>query len=80
MCELYRQEFLAELGISKLYSYHKKPKEEKLSLNSAIRSYERLKDIYKVEENKNSDLKKKFFLSREIFWRKRMILLWRSIV
>ncbi|AJR14969.1 hypothetical protein ACO2J1_05765 [Leptospira interrogans] len=67
MCELYRQEFLAELGISKLYSYHKKPKEEKLSLNSAIRSYERLKDIYKVEENKNSDLKKEIlFIKRNL--------------
>ncbi|WP_004472214.1 hypothetical protein [Leptospira santarosai] len=58
VCELYRQEFLAEFGTSKLYSYRKKHGEEKSSLKAAIRSYERLREIYKAEENRNAILKK----------------------
>lgn len=58
VCEFHRQEFLAEFGISKLYSYRRKRQEEKGALKAAIRSYERLKEIYKVEESKNAILKK----------------------
>ncbi|EMJ93413.1 tetratricopeptide repeat protein [Leptospira alstonii] len=58
LCELHRQEFLAQFGTSKLHAYHKKPREEKTFLNAAILSYERLKEIYKAEENKNAALKK----------------------
>ncbi|WP_061223099.1 hypothetical protein [Leptospira weilii] len=58
ICELHRQEFLAEFGISKLHSYRRKRQEEKGALKAAIRSYERLKEIYKVEENRNATLKK----------------------
>ncbi|PJZ28709.1 tetratricopeptide repeat protein [Leptospira kmetyi] len=58
VCELNRQEFLAEYGTSKLYAYHRKRQEEKFSLNSAIKSYERLREIYKNEEIKNATLKK----------------------
>ncbi|XDD51497.1 hypothetical protein AB3N59_07110 [Leptospira sp. WS92.C1] len=58
ICELYRQEFLSQYGISKVHSYHRKPKLEKAALNEAIASYERLNEVYKNEESKNSSLKR----------------------
>ncbi|TGK24474.1 hypothetical protein EHQ05_16285 [Leptospira yasudae] len=58
VCELRRQEFLAQFGSSKLQAYRRKPKEEKFLLNEAIRSYEKLREIHQKEENQNSILKK----------------------
>ncbi|MBM9577367.1 hypothetical protein JWG45_09400 [Leptospira sp. 201903070] len=58
VCELYRQEFLAQYGISKFYAYQRKPREEKTFLTGSVKSYEKLKDIFKNEESKNAVLKK----------------------